>query len=273
MRPRRDDVVLATKLYFPMERGPGAIGASRRNVIRECEASLRRLGTEYIDLYQLHHPSNDVPIDETLCALDDLVTAGKVRYVGTSSFAAWQILEALWVSSERHVVRVSSEQPVYNLLDRRVERELVPMALTYGMGLLTWSPLAGGLLAGRYERSSPPPPDSRHTTLWAGRHDDVTDEAFDAVERLEAVAAEAGLELHELAYAWLLGREGVTSVIAGPRTVAHLEAALAAASVTLEPDVPAAVDTIVPPGRAALAQYGSDGLAWHPWGPHRYAWR
>jgi aryl-alcohol dehydrogenase-like predicted oxidoreductase len=134
-----------------MRDAPGALGASRLNVIRECEASLRRLRTDVIDLYQLHHPSNDVPVDETLRALDDLVTAGKVRYVGTSSFAAWQILESLWVSSEGRLTPVSTEQPVYNLLDRRIERELVPMALTYGLGLLTWSPLAGGVLAGRYD--------------------------------------------------------------------------------------------------------------------------
>jgi aryl-alcohol dehydrogenase-like predicted oxidoreductase len=273
LRQRRDDVVLATKVFFPMYGAPGAIGTSRRNVIRECEASLRRLGTEYIDLYQLHHPSNDVPIDETLGALDDLVRAGKVRYVGTSSFAAWQILEALWVSAERNLVRVVSEQPVYNLLDRRVERELIPMALTYGMCLLTWSPLAGGLLAGTYERGAPAPPGSRHDTLWAGRHDDVTDEVFDAIEGLTAVAAGVGLELHELAYAWLLGRDGVTSAIVGPRTVEQLEAALTAVSVELTADVRDAVDAIVPPGRVTLPQYGHDGLAWHPWGPHRYAWR
>jgi aryl-alcohol dehydrogenase-like predicted oxidoreductase len=273
LRTRRDDVVLATKVFFPMREGPGAIGSSRRNVIRECEASLRRLATDYIDLYQLHHPSNDVPIDETLGALDDLVTAGKVRYVGTSSFAAWQVLEALWVSAERNLVRVVSEQPAYNLLDRRVERELIPMALTYGMGVLTWSPLAGGLLARRYERDAPPPPDSRHTTLWAGRHEDVTDEVFDAIESLTAIAADAGLLLYELAYAWLLARERVTSVIVGPRTVEHLEAALAGASARLTPEVLEAVDAIVPPGRATLPQYGHDGLAWHTWGPHRYAWR
>lgn len=145
---RRDEVVLATKLFFPMHERPGGLGPSRANVIRACEASLRRLGTDWIDLYQLHHPSNDVPIDETLRALDDLVGAGKVRYVGTSSFAAWQLVESLWVSSDRRLVPVSSEQPVYNLLDRRVERELIPMATTYGLGLLTWSPLAGGVLAG-----------------------------------------------------------------------------------------------------------------------------
>lgn len=270
---RRDDVVVGTKVHFPMRDGVGALGSSRRNVIRECEASLRRLRTDFIDLYQLHHPSNDVPIDETLRALDDLVTAGKVRYVGTSSFAAWQILESLWVSSDRHLVSMSSEQPVYNLLDRRIERELMPMALTYGLGLLTWSPLAGGVLAGRYERGARPPPGSRHETFWGGRHEAITDEVFDVLDELTEAAGSAGIELHQLAHAWLLSQHAITSVIVGPRTLDQLDAALAAASVSLPSDVLDAVDEIVPPGRATLPQYGHDGLAWTTWGPHRYAWR
>ena len=270
---RRDDVVVATKVYFPMHDRPGALGSSRQNVIRECEASLRRLRTDFIDLYQLHHPSNDVPVDETLRALDDLVTAGKVRYVGTSSFAAWQIVESLWVSSDRRLVRVVSEQPVYNLLDRRVERELVPMALTYGVGVLTWSPLAGGVLAGRYERDAAPAPGSRHETFWAGRHEALSNDVFDVLARLGAVAADIGVELHQLAHAWVLHQPGITTMIVGPRTVEHLEAALAAASISLTPDVLDAIDDIVSPGRAILAQYGHDGLAWNAWGPHRYAWR
>jgi aryl-alcohol dehydrogenase-like predicted oxidoreductase len=270
---RRDDVVVATKVFFPMHDGPGALGSSRQNVIRECEASLHRLRTDFIDLYQLHHPSNDVPADETLRALDDLVTAGKVRYVGTSSFAAWQIVESLWVSSERRFVRVSSEQPVYNILDRRIERELVPMALTHGLGLLTWSPLAGGVLAGRYGRDSVPPPGSRHETFWAGRQAALGGDVFDALDRLAELAAGLGLELHELAHAWVLHQPYVTSMIVGPRTVEHLESALVAPSVSLPPDVLDAVDAIVPPGRAALPQYGHDGLAWTTWGPHRHAWR
>jgi aryl-alcohol dehydrogenase-like predicted oxidoreductase len=270
---RRADIVLATKAYFPMHDGPGSLGPSRRNLIRECEASLRRLRLDVIDLYQLHHPSNDVPIDETLRALDDLVSAGKVRYVGTSSFAAWQIVEALWASAARHLVPVSSEQPVYNVLDRRIERELLPMALTYGLAVLTWSPLAGGVLAGRYERGGDPPPDSRHETFWAGRHAEVTDQVFDVLDDLRRLAAAAGLELHALAHRWVVSRPGVTSLIVGPRSVEHLEAALAAAGQRLAPDLLEAVDRIVRPGRAVLPQYGHDGLAWTTWGPHRYAWR
>ena len=270
---RRNDVVVATKLYFPMHDAPGALGPSRQNVIRECESSLRRLRTDFIDLYQLHHPSNDVPVDETLRALDDLVTAGKVRYVGTSSFAAWQIVESLWVSSDRHLVRMSSEQPVYNLLDRRIERELIPMAITHGLGLLTWSPLAGGALAGRYERNAAPAAGSRHEAFWAGRHAAMTEDVFDALDGLAEIATAAGLELHELAHAWVLGQRDITSMIVGPRTVEQLDAALTAASISLHVDVLDAIDGIVPPGRATLPQYGHDGLAWTTWGPHRHAWR
>jgi aryl-alcohol dehydrogenase-like predicted oxidoreductase len=270
---RRPDVVVATKLYFPMHGAPGSLGPSRRNVIRECEASLRRLRTDVIDLYQLHHPSNEVPIDETLRALDDLVTAGKVRYVGTSSFAAWQIVESLWASSARRLVPVSSEQPLYNLLDRRIERELLPMALTYGLAVLTWSPLAGGVLAGRYERGANPPPGSRHETFWAGRHVEVTEEVFDVLDRLGEVATAAGLELHALAHAWVVSQPGITSMIVGPRNVEHLAAALTAAQVRLSAEVLEAIDEVVRPGRATLPQYGHDGLAWATWGPHRYAWR
>jgi aryl-alcohol dehydrogenase-like predicted oxidoreductase len=273
LQGRRDEIVLATKGYFPMRDAPGALGASRLNVIRECEASLRRLRTDVIDLYQLHHPSNDVPVDETLRALDDLVTAGKVRYVGTSSFAAWQILESLWVSSDRHLTPVSTEQPVYNLLDRRIERELVPMALTYGLGLLTWSPLAGGVLAGRYERGSPVPAGSRHETFWSGRHEALTDDAFDVVHLLAEVAADLQLDLPTLGQAWVLQRPGVTSMIVGPRTLQHLDLALSSASVRLPADALDAIDAIVPPGRSTYPQYGHDGLAWTTWGPHKHAWR
>lgn len=270
---RRADVVVATKMYFPMHEQPGSLGPSRRNLIRECEASLRRLRTDVIDLYQLHHPSNEVPIDETLRALDDLVTAGKVRYVGTSSFAAWQIVESLWASAARRLVPVSSEQPVYNLLDRRIERELLPMASTYGIAVLTWSPLAGGVLAGRYQRGVDPPPGSRHETLWAGRHPGVTEEVFDILDRLDRIAAAADLELPALAHRWVASQAGITSMIVGPRTVDHLDAALAAAENALPGDVLTAIDEIVRPGRATFPQYGHDGLAWTTWGPHRHAWR
>lgn len=271
---RRDEVVLATKMHFPMSDRPGALGSSARNIVRECEASLRRLGTDHVDLYQLHHPSNDVPVDESLRALDHLVRSGKVRYVGTSSFAAWQLLEALWVADRHHLVPPATEQPVLNLLERRIERELLPMARTYGLGVLTWSPLAGGLLAGRYERRRPPPPGSRHADFWRGRHEDVDDGVFHVLDDLTALASDVGVSLAVLSYRWALTVPGVSSVIVGPRTPDHLDVALDAwADGPLEGDVLARIDEIVPPGRVSFPQYGHDGLTWVPWGPHRYAVR
>src|ERR1700736_583367 len=159
---RRQRVVLATKVHGAMaDDDPNAAGNSRRHIIAECEASLRRLQTDYIDLYQLHRPEPTTPIDETLRALDDLIRAGKVRYIGTSTFGAWQVVEALWASKELGLNRFVSEQPPYNILDRRIERELVPMAQTFGIGLVPWSPIAGGLLSGKYRRGQPIPEDSR----------------------------------------------------------------------------------------------------------------
>jgi aryl-alcohol dehydrogenase-like predicted oxidoreductase len=155
---RRARVVLATKVHGRMdEHDPNAWGNSRRHILEQCEASLQRLQTEVIDLYQLHRPLSTIPMDETLRALDDLVRSGKVRYLGTSTFAAWQLVEALWVSKELGLHRVVCEQPPSHLLDRRIERELVPMAQTYGLALLPWSPLAEGFLSGKYRRGVPPP--------------------------------------------------------------------------------------------------------------------
>jgi aryl-alcohol dehydrogenase-like predicted oxidoreductase len=270
LRGRRDRFVVATKVFFPMTDEPGALGAGRRNVIRECDASLRRLGTDWIDLYQLHHPSNDIPIDETLRALDDLVTAGKVRHVGTSSFAAWQLVEALWASDRSVTVRMVSEQPVYNLLDRRIERELVPMADTFGIGLLTWSPLAGGLLTGTYQRDRLAPPGTRLAEFWQTDPRSLAPTVFDAVDAITELAAGAEHSVAQLAQSWVLAQPAVTSMIVGPRTVEQLDTSLACTR--LEPAVLEALDRIAPPGHCLHPQYGSDGLAWHPWGPHRHRW-
>ena len=161
---KRSRIVLATKVHFRMDDDdPNAQGNSRRHIIEQCEASLRRLQTDYIDLYQIHRPSSEVPIDETLRALDNLIQAGKVRYIGSSTFAAWQIMESLWVSKELGVNRFICEQPPYHLLDRRIERELVPMAQTYGLALIPWSPMAGGFLTGKYQRNQEHPADVRYS--------------------------------------------------------------------------------------------------------------
>lgn len=270
---RRERVVLATKAHFPMSDDPNSRGNSRRHLIAQCDASLRRLQTDYIDLFQLHHPSNEVPIDETLRALDDLVRAGKIRYIGTSSFAAWQLLESLWVAKEYRLNRIISEQPAYNLLDRRIERELVPMAQTYGIALLPWAPTAGGLLSGRYHRDAAPPADSRFGSLWKGATTSHwTDGAFAVIDEVTALSREHGCSAYQVALAWCAAQPGITSPIIGPRTYQQVQDALAALELTLSSDDLQRLDAVALPGRATVPYYGYDGMAWVPWGPHQFRW-
>lgn len=270
---QRSQVVLATKAYFPMSDDPNAQGSSRRHLLEQCEASLRRLQTDYIDLYQLHHPTNDIPIDETLRALDDLVQAGKVRYIGTSSFAAWQIIESLWVSKEYHLNRFVCEQPAYNLLDRRVERELLPMAQTYGIAIIPWSPTAGGFLTGKYQRDMPPPVGSRFETFWkSAKQQHYAEAAFTVLDLVETLSKEKGCTPYQLALAWCAQQPGVTSPIIGPRTKQHLSDALQAITVQLTAEDLKRIDSVAPPGRAIVPYYGYDGMTWVTWGPHRFRW-
>ncbi len=263
----RDRVVLATKVHGAMDaEDPNMQGTSRRHIIQQCEASLRRLGTDYIDLYQLHRPRPEIAIDETLRALDDLVTSGKVRYIGSSTFAAWQVVEALWASKEYGLNRFVSEQPPYNILDRRIERELIPMAQTYGIGLIPWSPLGGGLLTGKYSRGEPPPADSRfgQGDLRGPQKARWVDGLFDVVDALTPIAQEKGCTLAQLALAWCEQQPGVASAIIGPRTVEQLQDNLGAAAVTIGDEDRARIDAIVPPGRMVSPFYEAD------FGPHRY---
>ncbi len=270
---RREEIILATKAYFPMSSSPNGQGSSRRHLIQQCEGSLRRLQTDYIDLYQVHHPSNEIPVDETLRALDDLVHSGKVRYIGSSTFAAWQIVEALWVSKEYGLNRFISEQPSYNLLDRRIERELVPMAQTYGIAILPWSPLAGGFLTGIYQRDTPPPAGSRFDAFWkSSAADHFIPAAFAILDLVKVLASEKACSPAQLALAWCLQQPGVTSPIIGPRSQAQLEDCLGALTLKLTPDDLARIDAVAPPGRVAVPYYGADGLAWAPWGPHKHHW-
>jgi aryl-alcohol dehydrogenase-like predicted oxidoreductase len=271
LKGKREQVVLATKAYFPMGNDVNMRGSSRRHLIEQCEASLRRLQTEYIDLYQLHHPTNTIPIDETLRALDDLIRAGKILYIGTSSFGAWQMVEALWVSKEYGLHRFVCEQPVYNLLDRRVEREFIPMAQTYGIAIIPWSPTAGGLLTGKYRRGKPPVKDSRYDAFWKDPQV-FTDAAFDVVEAVQALAAEKGCTAAQLALAWCLNQPGVTSPIIGPRTLEQLEDSLGALTVQMTDEDRKRLDTIAPPGDKTVPFYGYDGFAWTTWGPHQFRW-
>jgi len=221
---QRQRVVLATKVHGTMDKSdPNARGNSRRHLIQQCEASLRRLQTDYIDLYQIHRPSADTPMDETLRALDDLIHSGKVRYIGTSTYAAWQVVESLWISNELGLNRVVSEQPPYNLLDRRIERELVPMAQTYGLALLSWSPLAEGFLTGKYRQGQALPPEARlaKEESWFTKH--FTDQAFKVLEVVEHLAKEKACPPSQLALAWCTQQTGMTSTIIGPRTMDQLE--------------------------------------------------
>jgi len=261
---KRHQVILATKVHARVGQGPNDWGNSRRHIIEQCEASLRRLQTDYIDLYQIHRPQPDIPIDETLRALDDLVRAGKVRYIGTSTFAAWQVVEALWVSKELGLNRFVTEQPPYNILDRRIERELVPMAQTFGIGLIPWSPLAGGLLTGKYRRGEPPPPDTRfgQPNLTPLQRRRWTERFFDIVEGLEPVAREKGCTLSQFALAWCMQQPGITSPIIGPRTMEQLEDNLGALDVVITEDDRRRVDELVPPGGMVSPFYEAE------FGPH-----
>jgi aryl-alcohol dehydrogenase-like predicted oxidoreductase len=264
---RRARVVLATKVHGTMDdHDPNAWGTSRRHILEQCEASLRRLHTDVIDLYQLHRPLSTIPIDETLRALDDLVRSGKVRYLGTSTFAAWQLVEALWVSKELGLNRVVCEQPPYHLLDRRIERELVPMAQTYGVALLPWSPLAGGFLSGKYRRGEPPPPRSRLGQNPTGAEPHFTDAAFQVLDVVTALAREQGATPGQLALAWVAQQPGITSAIIGPRTLAQFEDCMGAMDVQLTAEDRARLDAAAPPGRVIVPYYEAD------FGPHRFRW-
>jgi aryl-alcohol dehydrogenase-like predicted oxidoreductase len=264
---RRAHVVLATKVHGAMDdRDPNAWGNSRRHIIAQCDASLRRLRTEFIDLYQIHRPMSAIPVDETLRALDDLVRGGKVRYLGTSTFAAWQLVEALWVAKEFGLHRFVCEQPPYHLLDRRIERELVPMAQTYGLALIPWSPLAGGFLTGKYRRGDRPPPGSRLGQNPEGMDPHFTDAAFRVLEGVTTLAAEKGCTPGQVALAWVAQQPGVTSPIIGPRTQAQLEELLGAMDVRLTAEDLARLDAVAPPGRSIIPYYEAD------FGPSRFRW-
>ncbi len=264
---KRSRIVLATKVHGKMDdEDPNMQGNHRRHIIEQCEASLKRLQTDYIDLYQIHRPSSDIPIDETLRALDDLVRSGKVRYIGTSTYAAWQLMEAMWVAKELGLNRFVSEQPPYHILDRRVERELIPMAQTYGVAVIPWSPLAGGFLTGKYQRGEPRGEGSRlsQDNEWADRH--FTDRAFDALETVEQIAKEKGCTASQFALAWCAQQPGVTSPIIGPRTMEQLEDNLGAVSVEVTDSDRERIDAVVPPGTEVVPYYNAD------FGPHKYRW-
>jgi aryl-alcohol dehydrogenase-like predicted oxidoreductase len=256
---RRDKVILATKVHFPQSEDPNDRGNSRRHILQAVEDSLNRLKTEWIDLYQIHRPVFDVPQEETLRALDDLVRQGKVRYIGCSTFPAWMVMEALSVSERYGLARFVTEQPPYNLLDRRIENELVPLAQRYNLGLLPWSPLAMGILAGRYEQADEAPKGSRAARIGSWAAERVTQQGIEAARRVGEVARDQGLTPSQLALLWIKDQPAVTAPIIGPRTEAHLDDALAVLEMNLEDKTAAKLDEIVPPGTAIADFHNTSG--------------
>lgn len=267
---KRDRIVLATKVWGLMDpTDPNGRGISRRAIIKECDASLRRLRTDWIDLYQIHRPDSKIPIDEVLRALDDLVTAGKVRHIGSSTFPAWKVVESLWAAKEFGTERFVTEQPPFHMLDRRIERELVPMAQSFGIGILPWSCLAQGFLAGKYRRNEAAPAGSRFEDPAVGEgwakygfteaNPGVFPEAaFRVLDVVEELAREKGCTASQLALAWTAAQPGITSVILGPKTLAQLEDNLGAASVEITAADCALIDAVAPPHSAIIPYWTAD---------------
>jgi aryl-alcohol dehydrogenase-like predicted oxidoreductase len=263
---RRDEVVLATKFYAPMGEAPNQSGGSRYWIMKECEASLKRLGTDHIDLYQVHRPDPQVDIDETLGAMSDLVRQGKVRYLGSSTFPASEIVEAQWTAERRGRERFVCEQPPYSILVRGIEADVLPTTKRYGMAVIPWSPLAGGWLSGKWRKGG-----SDLTSARARRMPDRYDltkpenqKKLDAADALGALADEAGIPLVHMALAFVLNHPSVTSAIIGPRTMDQFTSQIGALDVTLTGDVLDRIDEIVPPGTNfswADAGYTPPGVA------------
>jgi aryl-alcohol dehydrogenase-like predicted oxidoreductase len=255
---KRDRVVLATKVYGRMGEGPNEQGVSRYHIIQACEDSLRRLQTDHIDLYQLHRPPLDTPQDETLRAFDDLIRAGKVRYIGSSTHPAWMVMEALALSERLGLNRYISEQPPYNLLDRRIENELIPLAQRYGLAVLPWSPLAGGILTAKYPVEGGLPEGSRGARSSGTFPERITQRGREVAAQVGEMARERGLSAAQLALLWVKDQPGVTAPITGPRTMAHLEEALEVVDMTLEDADRPRFDALVHPGNAVSDFHNSN---------------
>ena len=274
---KRNNIVLATKVHGRMDdEDILAAGNNRRHIIQQCEASLRRLQTDWIDLYQLHRPNPDIPIDETLRALDDLIRAGKVRYIGTSTFPSWRVMESFWVSKELGLNRFVSEQPPYHLLDRSIEREMVPMAQSYGVGIIPWSPLARGFLTGKYKRGEPIPGDSRFASdggrdpaFIRRRERHFSDQAYDVLDVVEQIAAEKDCSASQVALAWVVSKPAITSAIIGPRTMSQLIDNIGATAVELAADDHARLDAVAEPEVATVPYYTGAMINFKP---NDYTW-
>jgi aryl-alcohol dehydrogenase-like predicted oxidoreductase len=246
---RRDRVVLATKGRGPMGSGPNDAGGSRLNLLRALDASLKRMKTDYVDLYYIHTPDYTTPIEETLRAMDDMVRSGKVHYIGCSNFRAWRIMEALWTSQRHNLHRFVCLQPLYNIVNRDIEVEVLPACREHGIGVVSYSPLARGILTGKYKAGAPFPEGSR-----AARNDkrmkeaELRDESFHIAGQIEAYCTRKGVAISRFALAWCLANPIITSVIIGPRTMEQFDDNLQCLEVTITPEDEAFIDTIVPPG-------------------------
>jgi 1-deoxyxylulose-5-phosphate synthase len=255
---KRDQLVLATKVYSRVGEGPNEAGASRFHIIKACEDSLHRLQTDHIDLYQQHRPSLTIPQDESLRAYDDLIRSGKVCYIGSSTFPAWMIMEALSISEKYNLARFISEQPPYNLLDRRVENELIPLALKYGLAILPWSPLAGGILAGRYSSKEEFPEGSRATRMGTMFTERISPRAKEVTAEVAKLANERGMTSSQYALLWLKDQPGVTAPIIGPRTMGHLTDNLAIIDKKFTTEDRMLVDNLMHPGNAVADFFNSN---------------
>lgn len=252
LKGKRENIVLATKCHGKMaDEDPNAWGNTRRHIVQACEASLKRLATDWIDLYQIHRPQPEVPIDETLRALDDLIRSGKVRYAGCSTFAAWQVCEAHYVAKSLGIDGFVCEQPPYNLLDRRIERELLPFCRTYDCAVIPWSPLAGGQLSGKYLDNSVKK--GRYAT--SDPMNRVNKRSSDAVRRLKRIADRSGMSLARLSLAWVASQPGISSLIIGARSLGQLEESVAACQVRLQEKTLKQIDEVVAPGTHVVPYY------------------
>jgi aryl-alcohol dehydrogenase-like predicted oxidoreductase len=245
LRGRRDSVVVATKCHFRMsDDDPNAYGNSQRHILAACDASLKRLQTDWIDLYQIHRPQPSIPIDETLRALDRLIQAGKIRYAGCSTFGAWQACEAHYVAKALGAAGFMTEQPPYNLLDRRIERELLPFLRTYDYGVIPWSPLAGGMLSGKYHLGDKPK-EGRYAKSDPSNR--IGQAPTSILKRLAKVATRKGMTLAQMSLAWVCSQPGISSAIIGARSLTQLEDSVASCQVQLDEGTLKAIDAIVPP--------------------------
>ena len=254
---RRDQVLVATKAHYPTGPGPNDCGNSRLHLMKACEDSLKRLQVDCIDLFQLHRPSFELPIEETMSALTDLVRQGKVRYVGCSTTPAWKAMESIMVSELKGYARFVSEQPPYNLLDRRIENEMVPLCQEYQLGIFPWSPLAMGILAGRYADADKTPEESRAALRGGIYAERVTERGIEVGSRFVQLAKDKGISPAQLAVLWVKDQPGITAPLIGPRTLEQLEHFLPVMEMQLDDQTRAACDALVPPGSAVADFHNS----------------